>query len=328
MKEEDSINLPCRNLAEKLLASLNTRDKALRPDNKLTIDTDLLFRGEKLKLFLVDPEDFQTINQAYTLLRKFFVRGDLISQNALIRNMHGYSKHFKERPKYRLFVVKNQGGEIIGVRIMEQIPLVGSMNENILYAIYIALDNRYQGMTGIAKQLYVSSLIDSAIEADKVGKKIVSIVAECSDATENLQNSVGLKRVYFKRGDVLTELNFKQPYLSFNPITGYPTDPVGKENKDHFMISFFDNETISKDDLLDQVISLFVKYESNKIESDFRDERGFINYHKYFLNIEEEIKRQFETGDIFLLSKMERIMYQNQYGQNSVISHKKDDDID
>jgi len=329
-------NLPCKETVRELMNSFLSRNegKALRLNNIISINTDLLFKGEKLKLSIVDPSDFVTIDQAYSLLRKFFIHGELIAKSALVRKMNGLTKYFTKRPQYRLFTIKTEnGGRVIGARILEQIPRLDrnllDTGKNILYAIYIVVDKNYQGQTGLAKQLYISSLIDAVIEAEKMGREIDAIVAECSDATETLQNSVGLKRVYFKNGIHLTELNFRQPHLFFNPVTGIPTKPVGKENKEHFMMSLFDKRDITKKDLEDGVRSLLRQYRSNKIRIDFSSDDAFAEYEKYFNQMEGEIIGQIQkSGKLVTLSKKERLLYQLRYGDNSIITHKPERELD
>lgn len=330
-------NLPCKETINELLSSFlfNSKDKALRISNDIGINTELLFKGKKLNLSIVDSSDSTTIDQTYNLFKKFFVRGELIGKNTIIRNMDGLSKHFTKRPQYRLFTIKNSvnGGEVIGARIMEQIPRLNKnlsdTGKNILYAIYIVVDKKYQGGTGVAKQLYISSLIDSVIEAEKVDRRLDAIVAECSDATENLQNSVGLKRVYFKKGIQLTELNFRQPYFYFNTITGAPVDPEGKENKEHFMMGIFEKRALNKNDIEDGVRSLLRQYRSNKIEIDFKSRDAFEEYHRYFDQLENTTIEQIRhTGKLVTLSKKERTIYQLRHGNNSVITHKSEDELD
>ncbi len=328
-------NLSCKNTIDELLRSLrpfSSQEKALRPEGLgHDINSELFFKNEKLDLIIVSPED-PIVDQAYTLLTDFFVRGELVSKGALVRKMHGLTKHFEPRAQYRLFIVKNKS-KIVGARIIEQIPHLdknlSNTGKNILYAIYIAVDKKYQGGTGIAKQLYISSLIDSVIEAEKNGKDFDAIVAECSDATENLQNSVGLKRVYFKGKKKLTELNFRQPHLHFNPMTGEPTLPEGEENKEHFMMGLFDKRFITKIDLEDCVRSLLRQYRSNKIRIDFQGDKAFERYNNYFDSLENEILSQIhKSGKLVLLSKQERLLYQLRHGDDSVITHKPEEGLD
>lgn len=335
--KDAQINLPCKKTIDELLSSFlpHSKDKAFRLNDEISINTELLFKSEKLNLSIVDPSDSVTIDKVYDLFSKFFFNGELVSKSGIIRNMHGLSKHFTKRPQYRLFAVKNSANDcdVIGARILEQIPLLdrnlSDTGKNILYAIYIAVDKKYQGCTGIAKQLYISSLIDSVIEAEKIGRTLNAIVAECYDATENLQNSVGLKRVYFKDGIYLTELNFRQPHLSFNTITGNPTEPIGKESKEHFMMGLFSKRSINKKDLENGVRSLVRQYRSNKIGIDFKSEDAFTEYQKYFDEIESSIIEQIhQSGKLITLSRKERTIYQLKYGDNSVITHKPENGLD
>jgi len=331
-------NLSCKETTnELLLNSLLSDDpkKARRLNSTISIDTELLFKDKRLKLSLVSPDDYFAIGQAYDLFVEFFVQGELIRKEAIVRKMHGLTKHFTKRSQYRLFIVKNPtNSKVIGARIMEQIPCLDSTlsdtGRNILYAIYIAVDKMYQGQTGIAKQLYISSLIDSVIEAEKKGKDFDMIIAECSDATENLQNSVGLKRVYFKNGIYLTELDFKQPYLYFDPMTGRSSQPAGEEKKEHFMLGFFDKKkTINKKDLEDCVRSLIRQYRSNRIILDFENKDAFAEYEKYFDEIERNIIEQIHhSGKLVTLSKKERIMYQFKYGEKSIITNNPERELD
>lgn len=335
--EDAQINLPCKRKIEELISSFlpHSKDKAFRLNDEISINIELLFKSEKLNLSIIDPSDSTTIDKVYDLFSKFFFSGELVGKNIIVRNMHGLSKHFTKRPQYRLFAVKNSinESEVIGARIMEQIPRFNKnlldTGKNILYAIYIAVDKKYQGCTGIAKQLYISSLIDAVIEAEKIGRVLDSIVAECYDATENLQNSVGLKRVYFKNGIYLTELNYRQPHLSFNTITGNPTEPIGKESKEHFMMGLFSKRSINKKDLEDGVRSLVRQYRSNKIRIDFKSDDAFNKYQKYFSEIESSIIEQIHrSGKLITLSRKERTIYQLKHGYNSVITHKPENGFD
>lgn len=300
---DSMINQPSWNIIEKL------RDASRMQRDKMSINCEVSKDGQNFNIGMIESKQDENIGELLKLLDKHFKEDALNSRDEFILKLEGKTKQGSNRPQYRCFYVKNNEGKMIGIRICEQFPLEDKdgniTNQNIFYAMYIAIDKEYRRF-GIPRELYVSSLIDAAQESEKRGKKLNFIIGECSPRTENLQNAVGLKRVYFKKEGKLTEFKYYQPPMKFNLSTG---EKISGEPAEHLMICKMNEGELSKEELFNATKSLYVQYQNNYPRTIFESDEAFKKHQDYYSALYANMLEQIEQGgELVLLSAEERIL--------------------
>lgn len=262
---------------------------------------------EAFTIGTIKSKENENLAEFLAFLDTHFGEDTLNAKETFIRKLEGKTKYEKPRPEYRCFYIKNNEGKIIGIRVSEQFNLEGTdgkpTNENIFYAMYIALDKEYRN-TGIIRELYVSSLIDANLEAEKRNKKLNFMIAECSPRTEGLQNLFGLKRIYFKKDGVLTEFKYHQPPMKFNIETG---EKDSGEPAEHLMVQKVSEGEFSKEELFLVIKSLYKQYQNGWPREAFETKEAFKKHEEYYEEVYENIKKQInESGELVLMSIDER----------------------
>ncbi|MBP6865947.1 MAG: hypothetical protein KBC12_00155 [Candidatus Pacebacteria bacterium] len=275
--------------------------------DNMTIDCQITSReGDIFSIKAIRSRDDSELGTLLALMDKHFKEDTLNSKEAFIQKMEGKTQFGKERPQYRCFHVKNNEGKMIGLRVSEQFPLFDAKgtetNENIFYAMYIAIDEEYRSV-GLAREMYISSLIDAIEQSEKRRQKLNYIVGECSPRTEELQNAVGLKRVYLKSEGVLKELPYYQPPMKFDGQTGAP---LSQEAAEHIMLFKMDGK-LTKEELFLAIKSLYIQYQNNYPREAFASDEAFEKHQEYFEKVYRELSDEIQNGEeMILLSKQER----------------------
>jgi len=295
------INQPSWQTIQKLRETSRMTRDALQVDCEISLEKDT-FTIKSIK-----SKNDPALEELLTLLDKHFKEDTLNSRDAFIAKLEGKTKFGKDRPQYRCFYVRNNEGKMIGLRIAEQFPLEdkegNETDKNIFYAMYIAIDEEYR-TAGVARELYVSSLIDASQEAEKRNKKLDFIIAECSPRTERLQNVVGLKRVYFKKDGQLTEFKYYQPPMKFDPATG---EKLSGEPAEHLMLCKMTGQEISKEELFNSVRSLYVQYQNGYPREAFENDQAFEKHQMHYQEIYKNISEMIEQGgELVMLTAEER----------------------
>ncbi|HEY4477987.1 MAG TPA: hypothetical protein VJB09_01795 [Candidatus Paceibacterota bacterium] len=273
-----------------------------------SMDTEGRFSGQVFSINQVQGPSDPRLDEVLSFLGKQFNENVLNQKEDFKRKLLGKTRYGDDRPAYRCFYLTNPKNEIIATRVAEQIPLLKKGRERrksaAFYAIYIVLDQAYRGGNNIPVEMYIASLIDAAENSYKTGKKVKYLVAECSSATERLQNKIGLKRVYLRSGGILKELEFYQPPMEFDSVTGSPTS---EESAEHFMLYKTNGTLVTKKNVYDAVSSLLNMYRSNHPTKYFTREEAFLAHEKLFEDKLNTLRQQLDAcSEVMLLSKDER----------------------
>ncbi len=275
-----------------------------------SLDKEGRFSGQVFSINQVQGPSDPRLGEVLNFLSEQFNENVLNQREDFERKLLGKTRYGTDRPAYRCFYLTNPKNEIIAVRVAEQIPLLKKGRErkksSAFYAIYIVLDQSYRGGNNIPVEMYIASLMDAAESAYKTGKKVKYLVAECSSATERLQNKIGLKRVYLKNGERLKELEFFQPPMEYNPKTG---SPISEESAEHFMLCKTNGSRVTKKNVYTALSSLLNMYRSNHPREYFISDEAFLAHEKIFEDRLVAIQTQLnECSEVILLSKDERTL--------------------
>jgi GNAT superfamily N-acetyltransferase len=248
----------------------------------------------------------ESVDKMLDLLEETFSEGQVPDREIFRKKIEGLTPLGTERPRYRCFYIENEYGEIVAVRVAEQIPLKNKdgqlTDKTMFYGIYIVVKEEYRN-TGIGRDLYIYALIDALIDAKRNNKSIDLIVAECTPQSEKLMNMAGLKRIYLKESEGLIELQYRHPSLEFDMENG---EPISSETAEHFMVCRLGKE-ISKNKITQAIIGLYDQYKEALPEQTFKNEFAVQNFRQYYSRLNKEmIERINNGGDLILLDKKER----------------------
>lgn len=287
---------------EELAQNSKGERDVLRPDCNLKLE------GNNFKINTIRSKDDPALEKVFDLLEKYFKEDELNTRESFMQKMEGLTKNGDKRPAYRCFYVEDENKNVIATRVAENFPLQnkegGQTNENIFYGLYIVIDKDYRS-TGIARELYISALIDAAIESQKEKKDLTALIAECTPASEKLMNTVGLKKVYFKNENQFQEFEYYQPAIEFDTDTG---ENITQEVAEHIMIHNTPAKGPLTKELFHQILSsLYQQYQNNYPEKSFKTREAFEKYTQYYNNLKEETKIKMENqGELVMLSIAEQ----------------------
>lgn len=283
------LNSACLALITRLLSESKLKRDIISPTCQLFITGPFVYKIRQI----VDSND-PNLPEIYKFLKENFKQDELSSLETLKQKIDGVDNSGNQRPKYRCFYVEqkfkqNLERKILAVRISETFPMETltkkSTNKNIFYGLYIAVDKDYRYL-GLAKELYISSLLDAVWLSTEEQKEICAILAECTPDSEKLMNSVGLKRIFFEKGNTITELPYYQPALEFDLKTGVN---LSCEVAEHLMLLNLSRGPTNMVILCDIIHSLFNHYEKNYVENDFENLFAYQKYCAYFQNLRRNI---------------------------------------
>lgn len=290
----------------------------LRQNSRIDRDTlepncNIKIEGVDLKINTITSKDDPALVKILDLLEKYFREDELNTRESFMEKVEGVDKSGKKRPQYRCFYVDDNEGKTVAARISENFPLVdkdgNETNKNVFLGLYIVVDKDYRS-TGIARELYISALIDAAIQSEKENKDLSILIAECTPASEKLMNTVGLKKIYFKNGDTLKEYEYYQPVIEFDKKTG---DKITQEIAEHIMITTSDEkEVLTKELFYESLKSLYRQNESAYSEGVFENNDAYLKYKDYYKSLNERAKNGIEEGELVALNIEEQLEKESQ----------------
>ncbi|MBP9802992.1 MAG: hypothetical protein KBD14_01640 [Candidatus Pacebacteria bacterium] len=287
--EEAKNNQLIWNKIQELIKNSRGQRENLKPETKIEIG------NIKFEIKQITDKKDPNLEEVFKLLETNFKPEELSGIESFAEKIEGKQMDGSERIKYRCFYVKDNNNKIVAVRISENIPLItenkSKMDENIFYGLYIVVDEKYRS-SGLARELYISALIDAMTESQKQNKSLKYLLAECTPSSENLMNSIGLEKIFLKNNNTWKEFEYYQPALDFDNITGHPTKG---EFPEHIMVANLEDE-INKENFYDIIASLLNQYKNSYSRKDFANDEAFITYQNYYNNLYNDISRQLEES--------------------------------
>jgi hypothetical protein len=207
--------------------------------------------GKKFTIEVIESSEDPRIDNICRMLRNTFSAAEVDPPKVTREAVDGYSKDWDTKfPKYRLIEIRRENGKLACVFTGAQLDVLNENGEptgEAVYSVGYAATSSDVRQHGLAREAYISALIDASKEARAEGKTLKYAIGECTYTSEKFWNNVGWKRIYAKTGEKeLTELEYIQPGLDFDESTGQPIlieDEDGQlkrpECPEHLMVDSF-----------------------------------------------------------------------------------------
>ncbi len=201
--------------------------------------------------------------------------------------------------KYRIITIRNEKGELVTVRagsVLDLLDEEGQLTGEMTYFVGYAVTDPKFRQKGIAREAYISALLDAAKDAESQGKKLKFAIGECAYTSEKFWNSVGWRRLYSQIGDKkeYSELKYIQPGLDYEEDTGELTENAGKV-PEHLMVDSFGQASITKEELK-KAYEAMLHYNVDWPEQAFSNKEAWITHKEYIDNIKEDFKELLDDG--------------------------------
>ncbi len=199
--------------------------------------------GKKFTIEVIEKGDDPKINNVHRLFKKTFGAEEVDPPKVTREAVDGHSPDWNTNfPKYRIVTIKDELGRLVTAFTGAQLDLLdekGQTTGEAVYSVGYAVTSSTARQKGLAREAYISALVDATNEAKKENKTLKFSIGECTYTSEKFWNSVGWKRIYAKTGDnQYEELKYVQPALDFDEQTGKPTEDAG-ECPEHLMVDSF-----------------------------------------------------------------------------------------
>ncbi len=301
------------NKIKDLIEGSKTKRKNLNPETTIEIGEEI-FEIKQIK-----TKGDEKILDVVSLLEKHFKPEELNTTESFLEKIEGKNLDGTKRPAYRCFYIVDNLNNIIATRVSENIPLKNKegfeTDKNIFYGLYIAIEEKYRSL-GMARELYISALIDSMIESQRENKKLSYLIAECTPRSEYLMNTIGLKKIFLKNQNNLKEFEYIQPTLEFNATTGQEEKQGAPE---HLMLCNLQNSgDINKENFYEVLFSLYNQYQNSHTEKNFATREAFENYLKYYKDINKNAYSQIENSEILIALNIEEQKEYKEKGYNII----------
>ncbi len=214
-----------------------------------------------------------------------------------------------EMTKYRIVTVRNERGELASTFAGGQLEMMdeqGNPTGEAVYFVGYAVTSKKMRQKGLAKEAYISALIDATKEAQSQGRKLKFAVGECTYTSEKFWNSVGWKRVYSEdEPKNYSELRYVQPALDFDEDTGEIAEGAG-EAPEHLMMDNFGAGNPRKEDIR-RAYMAFMSYNVDWPSEAFNNHKAHTRQRQYVNEVEKAFVADLNSrGDLVLLSNKER----------------------
>jgi hypothetical protein len=213
-----------------------------RSDNH-SANCEIECEGKKFRIEVIERGDDPRIEKVHRLFKKTFGVEEIDPLKMTREAVDGYSSDWNEHfPKYRIVTIKDERDRIVSVFTGAQLDVLNDQGEETgetVSSVGYAVTSRTARQKGLAREAYISALIDASKQSREGGKTLKYAIGECTYTSEKFWNSVGWRRVYAKTGEnEFTELKYIQPALDFDEKNGKPTEDAG-ECPEHLMVDCF-----------------------------------------------------------------------------------------
>ncbi len=273
-------------------------------------NTTIENNGQTFLLRTIESGDDESVSHIQQLFEKTFGKEEIDPEAILRAAVDGVTATGIPQSKYRIVAVTNENGEIAGTIAGASFALTDASenptNDMVYFVGYAAMDeSTRQG--GLAREAYISALIDAKQEAMKQGKNLRFAFGECTASSERFWNNVGWKRIYGKADTgTYDELPYMQPALDFDQNSGAPAAGAGT-TPEHLMMDSFGANSPSKDDIM-RAYTAFMRYNTMDWSREaFASDEAFSLHQSYMQSLRAEIEHFLEShGAIAFLDSSER----------------------
>jgi hypothetical protein len=211
---------------------------------------ELEFKGEIFEIEALTDKNDPRLSEVQSLLEEVFLSEEVDSEEILRGAIDGITPFgTKNEARYKFYVISDSEKKIVSTFGCVQLDISKydeiSTKETVLLVGYAATKEGIR-QKGLAKEGYISALIDGAMEAEARGKRLAFAAGDCVYSSEEFWNKIGWKRAYVKISEKeFIEIPFLQPAFEFDQKTGEIAKGAGV-TAEHFMIDYFGKKSPSK----------------------------------------------------------------------------------
>ncbi|MBX4198202.1 hypothetical protein KW782_02585 [Candidatus Parcubacteria bacterium] len=304
MQGESNIEQPTR----KRIEALQARSKFRRSPEDSSTCTIENAEGTTFSLSTIENGQDPILGDVQALFERTFGEEEIDPEEILRSAVDGVTPWGTNDTKYRVVPVRENNGEVVGTIAGASLDIVDAnekpTNEMAYFIGYAVVDPKIR-QGGLAREAYISALMDATANAEKEGKKISYAIGECTGSSEHFWNSVGWKRIYAKdENNEYIELPYIQPALDFDEETGEIAEDAG-EAPEHLMIDSF-TDTPTKE-AVKSVYDSFIRYCAMWPREAFKSDEAYRVHQEYVENLTSKFKEFIDTkGELLFLDAKER----------------------
>jgi hypothetical protein len=266
--------------------------------------------GKHYEIRMVKVDEIDLIRSVHSLMEASFDKGEIdpieITQAAIRGALPNGGKDIT---RYRIFIADDKKtDEIIatfsGGLLDLLTPMAPSDREAMFMEAYAVTRIKSQ-LSGIFRELYISSLMQAATDAQAERALLTLVVGECTWHSEHAWNAVGQKRIYIETSATeYTELPYIQPPVDWDAETGLAAEGAGNV-PEHLMLEFLDNKP-SKGKVLSAISGIY-RWNNMQPRDIFSSSEAY-SMHKYLLGQQTTRLENFmyNNRDLKLLSASDR----------------------
>lgn len=262
--------------------------------------------GEEFEIEKIEDSNDPKLKDVILLLKETFGKEEVDSDEVLMAAIDGKSAWGTLRDKYNIVTIcdkeKNLMATCVGSVLNKNISETSLIDGMFYYVAYIATNPSIK-KSGLAREAYISSLIDAEKIAQDNNNKLNFSVGECSSSSEHFWNNVGEKRIYIKKDMEYKELPYVLPAITFNLETGDPAVnnvaiPL------HMMLDSFSDEKITTKTIKNIYEIIFAS--QKKPKEAFTSDEAYEKYRQYIVDIKKRFADFLESeGEIAFLDAKE-----------------------
>jgi len=284
--------------------SRGTRSSETSPSCTVEIE------GKNYTIEHVELGESKTLLEVQNLLEKTFGKEEIDPLEIMQQAVNGVEFDVPSEVKYKVFAVRDPEGKVVSTVCGGNLDLRDTSDKptgETMFMVAYAVTDKNVKQGGLAREAYISALMDSVSEAEKNGKKFTMAAGECTYTSEKFWNKLGWKRVYLQTGDAqtYTEARYVQSALDFDEKTGKPTEDAG-EAPEHLMVRCFDRQTPSKEKI-QSAIRAFYRWCNRWPREAFDNTKAYKRNQAYVDDLEANFKKDLDqAGQIILLDGTSR----------------------
>lgn len=263
-------------------------------------DTDIEIEGKKFKVELIDNGKDPALSDVQKFFEKTFGEEEVDPEEILRGAVDGLSVFGEEEPKYRIITVRNDKNELVSTCAGAPLDLKdkeGKPTDEMVYFVGYAVTDPGARQGGLAREAYISALIDASQQAKLQGKSLKFAFGECTYTSEKFWNNVSWKRIYNQTGDKkeYTELKYVQPALDFDENSGLPAEGAGAM-PEHLMIDGFGVASPSAVEVK-QAYEAMINYNVDWPKQAFSSNEAFDAHREYIAKFRKDFNESFNDND-------------------------------
>lgn len=298
------VEQPCWDMIRKL-----QQESEFKRSDADSANCEIEVEGRKYRIEVVEDGESPKLGKVQELFERTFGEEEVDPEEILRTSVDGKNPWGGPDVKYRIVTVWDEQGELVSTVAGAQLDLLSEDKQPTGEAVYFvgyAVTDKSSRQKGLAKEAYISALIDASREAGSEGKTLKFAFGECTATSEDFWNKVGWKRIYAETGKKeYTELPYVQPALDFNEETGAVAEGAG-EAPEHVMIDSFGRMPPAKQDVA-SAYEAMLKYCVEWPRDGFSSDEAFAAQRQYVGGIKKEFHDFLnENGQLIYLDKRNR----------------------